>query len=166
MITISNDILNTILKEFEQKKTKAELDAINRKEKLYLTLPRLQEIEDELNKFAIQTTKNIINGNKEEINLLNEKIEKLKKEKLQILNSKGIDLGYLKPFYECIKCNDTGYITTENNKTEMCNCLKQKLLNVTFNNSNLSNLDKENFRKFNELMYSDEVDIAKYKYNK
>jgi len=161
---MSNEILNNILKEYEQKKTKAELDAINRKEKLYLTIPRLQEIEDELNKFAIQTTKNIINGNKNEIDLLNEKIKKLKNEKLQILNSKGIDLGYLKPYYECTKCNDTGYLTT-NNKTEMCNCLKQKLLNVTFNNSNLSNLDKENFKKFNELMYSDEVDIAKYKYN-
>lgn len=161
---MSNEILNNILKEYEQKKTKAELDAINRKEKLYLTIPRLQEIEDELNKFAIQTTKNIINGNKNEIDLLNKKIKKLKNEKLQILNSKGIDLGYLKPYYECTKCNDTGYLTT-NNKTEMCNCLKQKLLNVTFNNSNLSNLDKENFKKFNELMYSDEVDIAKYKYN-
>lgn len=161
---MSNEILNNILKEYEQKKTKAELDAINRKEKLYLTIPRLQEIEDELNKFAIQTTKNIINGNKNEIDLLNEKIKKLKNEKLQILNSKGIDLGYLKPYYECTKCNDTGYLTT-NNKTEMCNCLKQELLNVTFNNSNLSNLDKENFKKFNELMYSDEVDIAKYKYN-
>lgn len=161
---MSNEILNNILKEYEQKKTKAELDAINRKEKLYLTIPRLQEIEDELNKFAIQTTKNIINGNKNEIDLLNEKIKKLKNEKLQILNSKGIDLGYLKPYYECTKCNDIGYLTT-NNKTEMCNCLKQKLLNVTFNNSNLSNLDKENFKKFNELMYSDEVDIAKYKYN-
>lgn len=164
MINISNEILNNILKEYEQKKTKAEIDAINRKEKLYLTIPRLQAIEDELNKFAIQTTKNIINGNKEEINLLNDKINKLKNEKEQILNSKGIDLGYLKPFYECKKCNDTGYITIDN-KTTMCNCLKQKLLNITFNNSNLSNLDKENFKKFNELMYSDEVDIAKYKYN-
>ncbi|MBO6233619.1 MAG: ATP-binding protein [Clostridia bacterium] len=165
MIVISNEILNNILKEYEQKKTKAELDAIERKEKLYNSVPQLQKIEDELNKFAIQTTKNILNGNKDEINLLNEKINKLKNEKIQILKSKGIDLGYLKPFYECSKCNDTGYITTENNKKEMCNCLKQKLLNISFNNSNLSNLDKENFKKFNELMYSDEVDIAKYKYN-
>ena len=33
------------------------------------------------------------------------------------------------------------------------------------NNSNISNLNKENFEKFNPLMYSDEVDVAKYKFN-
>jgi len=47
----------------------------------------------------------------------------------------------------------------------MCNCLKQKLLDISFNNSNISNLNKENFEKFNPLMYSDEVDVAKYKFN-
>ena len=67
--------------------------------------------------------------------------------------------------YDCKNCNDTGYITNENNRKIMCNCLKQKLLNEAFNNSNISNLHKENFTKFTPLMYSDEVDIAKFKFN-
>ena len=162
---MSNEILINLLKEYEQKKTKAEIDLINRKDRLYESVPRLKEIEDELNKSAITTTKSILNGNKENLSLLNEKIKKLKYEKEQILKSKGIDLNYLKPFYECKKCNDTGFIDTDNNKKTMCNCLKQKLLNESFNNSNISNLDKENFSKFNPLMYSDDVDIAKYKFN-
>ena len=162
---MSNEILNNLLKEYDQKKTKAEIDLINRKEKLYESIPRLKEIEDELNKSAFETTKNILNGYKTNLNLLNEKINKLKLEKENILKSKGIDLGYLKPFYDCKKCNDTGFITDENNKKIMCNCLKQKLLNESFNNSNISNLDKDNFSKFNPLMYSDDVDIAKYKFN-
>ena len=52
-----------------------------------------------------------------------------------------------------------------NYKTEMCNCLKQKLLNYSFNKSNMSNLDKENFNTFNENIFSDEVDLSKYKFN-
>ena len=40
-----------------------------------------------------------------------------------------------------------------NYKTEMCNCLKQKLLNYSFNKSNMSNLDKENFNTFNENIF-------------
>ena len=162
---MANEILNNLLKEYEQKKTKAEIDLIRRKDKLYESIPRLKEIEDELNKSAIETAKNILNGNNSDLNLLNEKINKLKKEKEEILKSRGIDLAYLKPFYECKKCNDTGYISDENNKKIMCNCLKQKLLNESFNNSNISNLNKENFSKFNDLIYSDEVDIAKYKFN-
>ena len=52
-----------------------------------------------------------------------------------------------------------------NYKPEMCNCLKQKLLNYSFNKSNMSNLDKENFNTFNENIFSDEVDLSKYKFN-
>ena len=34
-----------------------------------------------------------------------------------------------------------------------------------FNKSNMSNLDKENFNTFNENIFSDEVDLSKYKFN-
>ena len=89
----------------------------------------------------------------------------VKRQKEQILQLHGLDLSYLKPNYECKICNDTGYYLNSENKSIMCNCLKQKLLDISFNNSNISNLNKENFEKFNPLMYSDEVDVAKYKFN-
>ena len=73
-------------------------------------------------------------------------------------------MNYLQPSYHCKNCNDTGYIMF-NYKTEMCNCLKQKLLNYSFNKSNMSNLNKENFQTFNENIFSDEVDLAKYRFN-
>ncbi len=47
----------------------------------------------------------------------------------------------------------------------MCNCLKQKLLDYAFHNSNLSNLEKENFDTFNLTFFSDETDLAKYRLN-
>ena len=34
-----------------------------------------------------------------------------------------------------------------------------------FNNSNISNLDKENFSTFNANIFSNEINIEKYKYN-
>ena len=46
----------------------------------------------------------------------------------------------------------------------MCSCLKQKLLDISFNKSNMSNLDKENFSTFNELLFSDEVNPTKYRF--
>lgn len=162
---MSNEILNSLLKEYDQKKTRAEIDLINRKDKLYASVPRLREIEDELNQSAINTAKSILSGEKNDLEYLNIKINKLKKKKESILKSKGLDLDYLQPFYECTKCNDTGYVSDETGKKTMCNCLKQKLLNISFNKSNISNLDKENFDNFNPLMYSDDVDLAKYKFN-
>lgn len=162
---MSNEILNSLLKEYAQKKLNAELDLEKRKQSLYQKSPRLMQIEDELNNFAISTAKNILNSGSSSLEDLQEKINSLKKEKAEILNSLHMDTNYLKPFYDCRFCQDTGYIMAKNYKTQMCSCLKQKLLNYSFNKSNMSNLDKENFDTFNENIFSDEVDISKYKFN-
>ena len=164
---MTNDILNSLLKEYEKKKLQAEQDAENRKDTLYKKVPELANIEEELNSSAINMAKNILmndnyNIRKEEFE---NKIALLKLKKEQILKDLNIPSNYLKPNYECNICQDTGYITDENYKTSMCSCLKQKLLDYSFNKSNMSNLYKENFSTFNPNIFSDEVDVAKYKFN-
>lgn len=162
---MSNEVLNSLLKEYEQKKLKAELDLEKRKETLYHNVPRLKQIEDNLNNYAISTAKNILNNNEFSLKNFQDEVSKLKLEKAEILNELNLPSDYLQPFYECKICNDTGYITNNQYKTTMCNCLRQKLLNDSFNKSNISNLDKENFSTFNENIFSSEVDLAKYKLN-
>ena len=164
---MSNEVLNSLLKEYEQKKLNAELDLDRRKQNLYKLIPRLEEIDNELNSFAINTAKNILNNisKPDSVDNLKLKIINLKKEKELILLQNNYSLDYLKPFYECKICNDTGFITDNNYNTTMCNCLKQKLLDVSINKSNMYNLNKENFNNFNESIFSDEVDLAKYRFN-
>ncbi len=163
---MSNDLLNSLLKEYAQKKLKAEIDLEKRKETLYSKYPKLQKIENELNTCAISTAKNIINNNsKEEIDSFKKKLENLKYEKACILNEAGIDYNYLKPFYDCPICKDTGYVKIDNYKSQMCSCLKQRLLNESFNKSNIYDIEKNNFESFNASLFSDEVDLAKYKFN-
>ncbi len=162
---MANETLISLLKEYDQKKIQAELDLEKRKEYLYKKIPRLQEIENELNHLSIETSKNILKNSSYSTNLFNEKINNLKHEKQLILQKNNIDISYLKPHYECKICNDTGYIKTNNYKTQMCTCLKQKLLNISFNKSNIANLSNENFDTFNENIFSNDVDISKYKFN-
>lgn len=164
---MANEVLNSLLKEYEQKKLNAELDLYRRKQNLYKLIPRLEEIDNELNNFAINTAKNILNNSSTSstVDNLKQKISDLKKEKELILLQNNYSLDYLKPFYECKICNDTGFVLDNNYKTTMCNCLKQKLLDISFNKSNMSNLQKENFNNFNELIFSDEVDLSKYRFN-
>ena len=164
---MSNEILNSLLREYEQKKLKAELDLEKRKEQLYKLIPRLEEIDKELNSSGINAAKQILfkSADSSIIDSLNNKIENLKKEKEKILIENNYSIDYLKPFYDCKICNDTGFILDDNYKTKMCNCLKQKLLNISFNKSNMYNLEKENFNNFNSLIFSDDVDLAKYKFN-
>ena len=162
---MANELLNSLLKEYEHKKMQAELDLEKRKELLYKKIPRLSEIESELNHFAIQTTKNILNNNSNSLNELYDKVNILKNEKAKILKENNITEDYLKPFYECKICNDTGYIQDNNYKTTMCSCLKQKLLDISFNEANVYNIRKENFDSFNENLFSDKCDASRYKFD-
>ena len=165
---MTNDILNSLLRDYERKKLNAELDLERRKDLIYKLIPRLLEIDTELNSLGIQSAKSILFSPEKKdfyLNDMNKKIKDLKDEKEFILIKNGYSKDYFEPFYECKLCNDTGFVTDENFKTSMCSCLKQKLLNISFNKSNMYNLKKENFENFNDSFFSDEVDLSKYKFN-
>ncbi len=87
---MANEILHSLLKEYEQKKLRAELALEKRKEELYEELPRLRELESDLNHFAIVTSKNILLHNTSSLEDLNNKIKKLKEEKLTILKEANL----------------------------------------------------------------------------
>ena len=153
---MSDKNLQFLLTEYEQKRRKAEMDLEHRKEELYKKIPRLQEIETEINKISINKAKFILINNTN-VDDLEKEVQNLKKEKEDILKKENIKSSFFKPYYECEVCQDTGYILDETNKTVMCSCLKQNLLNNLYNKSNLSNIDKENFENFNEKIFSDKT---------
>lgn len=159
---MSNNNLSILLKEYEKKRMHAELDLEKRKEKLYLSIPRLAEIEKKLQTNSISIAKAILQNPKSSVSSLNELTEKLKKERKTILEEHHISESYLQPVYECNKCKDTGYVSDLKHPASMCHCLKQKLLDISYNKSNMSNLEKENFSCFEENKFSEEVDFAKY----
>ena len=161
---MSNDILSSLLVEYDYKKRKAEIELDERRKNLYKKFPRLQEIDDEINNFAINNTKNIL-FQKTSLTNIKEDIKKLKQEKEKILKEHNIASDYLQPHYECPICKDTGYIQNINESSTMCSCLKQKILDIAFNKSNISKLSKENFDNFNPSIFSNNVDIEKFKLN-
>lgn len=159
---MDNSLLKDLLIEYEQKRLNSLKELDYRKQEMYKKFPRLKEIESELNNSSILFAKSLL-VSKENISLedLKYKIEQLKKEKFSILKTDNKNYNYLEIWFECPICKDTGYIT-ENYKTTMCSCLKQKLFNEEYNKCNIANIDKENFSNFNLKLFSDEVDFAKY----
>ena len=154
--------LENLLSEYEQKRRKAQMDAEESVTKLYEQFPGLEEIDDELNRYAISKSKAILGG-KNDLKEYDSLIENLKKKKESFLQEKQIDINLYKPKYECKDCNDTGYIQDENNKSVMCHCLKQRLLNLSYNKSNLSDIKSKTFDNFNLNLFSDEVNVKKNK---
>lgn len=159
---MSSSNLKILLTEYEKKRMNAIYEADNRKLELYKNHPELQKIDDELSKEAINISKQIITSKDSSlIKELNNKLLSLKEKKKKVLYSLNIDENYLKPHFECNDCNDTGYITN-NHESIMCHCLKQRIFNLEYNKSNMSNLEKENFNNFSFDLYSNEIDEEKY----
>ena len=162
---MSNPTLKNLLKEYEHKRLNALVDLDKRKQSLYSSNKRLEEIDFELNHYALNTAKNILAGSSDTSLLdLQNKINTLKKEKDNILRTLNIDDSFFKPSFECSICEDTGYVQDGYN-FNLCNCIKQKLFDIEYNKSNISNLAKDNFDNFDFNLYSDKVDEKLYSSN-
>ena len=162
---MDNSVLKNILREYEIKRNKAIQDAEKRKRELLEVNPRLSEIEAELAKISIQTSKIILQSEttqqKKLLAELKKQSNELIKEKNKFIKELSKDSSYLKPHFECKTCKDTGYVEKDGTST-MCNCLKQAIFNIYYNKSNIGNLKKENFTKFNSKIFSEERNTQKY----
>ena len=159
---MNNSVLNDLLKQYEKTRLNNIHDLEKRKKELYLSNPKLQEIDDKLSNISINTAKSILQKNSSEyLNTLKIEIENLKNEKLKILKSIGLSEDFLSPKYECKICKDTGYVF-ENGKTVMCNCLKQKIYNIEYNQKNENFIKNQTFNNFNINLFSDEINSKKY----
>lgn len=163
---MDNSLLKQVLKEYDEKRTRAIQDAENRKKHLMSVNPRLQEIDKELTLNSIQISKAILVSNsKEKISLLanlKKKNNSLIKEKNDFIKNLSKENNYLNPHFECKLCKDTGY-AQKDGKLIMCSCLKQRIFDIAYNKSNMGNLERENFSSFNIRIFSDKPDKALYK---
>lgn len=163
---MDNSLLKQVLHEYDKKRTKAIEDAENRKKELMTINPRLLEIENELSKNSIETSKAILLSNsKEQSKLLadlKKKNNSLIKEKNNFIKQLSKENNYLNPHFDCKLCKDTGYVE-KNNSLIMCSCLKQRIFDIAYNKSNMGNLERENFSNFNIKIFSDKPNKEAYK---
>jgi len=160
---LNNTTLKSLLIEYDKKRRSAQEIAEKGKEKLYQEFPQLANIDEKINSLALSSMKEIaLNGNNKLIEQFHHQMTLLKKEKEKILTSIGKEkVSSILPHYECANCEDTGYII-QNDKTQMCNCLKQKIYDIEYNKSNMNSLEKQNFDNFNIQLYSTKSNPEKY----
>ena len=163
---MNSSLLKQVLIQYNLKREKAISDAENKKRELLEVNPKLVEIEDNLSKISIEATKSIIisdNENKKKILAdLKKQSNSLIKEKNNILKELTKSTDFLEPNFECKTCKDTGFIQ-KNGKSIMCSCLKQEIYDISYNKSNMGNLERENFNTFNIRIFSDKPDKERFK---
>lgn len=163
---MGNSTLKSLLKDYEQKRLNAFLDLDRRKNELYASNKDLENIEESLNLSSLNLAKAILSTPNDSslVTNLQNKIDDLKDKKRNLLKTLNVNDDFFKPVFECSICEDTGYVRDGNN-FNLCSCIKQKLFDIEYNKSNISNLEKDNFDNFNVSLYSDKVNEDLYSSN-
>lgn len=163
---MNSPLLKQVLTEYDFKRNKAIENAEIRKKQLLEVNPKLAEIEKEISKISIESSKALILAPVSEKSKILAELKKkssiLSKEKAKILKELSKSTDFLEPSYECKMCNDTGFIL-KSGKSIKCNCLKQKIFDMAYNKSNMGNLERENFGTFNIRLFSDKADKERFK---
>ncbi len=149
---MSNVNVELLLKELEQKRNFLLNEHEANKTKLLEDCPRLAEIEDELSKITYQSIRKAVSSSNSTavIDKLKKDINKISKERSDVLNSLDIDFDYFEPNWACKACKDTGYL-----EDKRCSCLEKTIINIRYKDSNLyALLDYQNFDNFDLNLYS------------
>ncbi len=160
---MNTDNLKSLLIKYDQKRNNAISIARQKKYEIYDRIPELEKIDNDINTLSIKSIKAILTtkDNKSSINKLKQEINAMRKQRLNLLKQNGLSASDLEPKFECKKCNDTGYVKGDNGNI-LCNCIKQELYNLEYNNANIYDLKNQTFKNFKLNCYSDIVDEEKY----
>lgn len=156
MKEINKQIIEDIMIEYNKKRLKAAQEADERREKLYVKIPRLSEIDREIKLFSISLSKIFLSNPENlesQVKKLRDQLENFKNERKLIYQKNNIPENYLEIQYECPKCNDTGYAADG----KRCSCFNREIINNLYQVSNMIHmLGKENFNTFDINVFSNE----------
>lgn len=165
-MSTSLNIHQLIKNEFEKKRRRALDKAEEKKAELYYRIPRLEEIEEEIHAAGLKYNKAILLGTAPADSAaaqLEAAIDQLRKERAELLKANGYDENYLDPVYECLKCSDTGIISSPDGEGDtLCICYRQLLINHLYDQSNICIAGNGGLECFNTELYPDIADEARY----
>lgn len=156
-----NNNLKSLLYEYQQKRDKALNDCLKKKYDMYEKYPDIEDIDKSIATLSIRSIQSSLINSSNNSESTKKEIDKLKLEKQDLLKKYRISSKSLMPKFECSKCEDTGYVNTANGNI-LCSCIKQRLYDIAFNNSNIFDLENQNFDNFRFDLYSDEVNVEKF----
>ena len=154
---MAESIYDKASKIIEGRKKTREAELERRRIEVFSKIPRLKEIEIELDRYGIRMLNLIASGEYDEERAVAGIMKENKafvEERNNLLLKNGYNADYLSLPFVCDDCRDTGFIGGS-----MCGCLEKELISCALDEANLSEkMADQTFDKFNLSYYSDEYD--------
>lgn len=152
--------IDNILHGYEQTRLRNKRLLQDRTSEIYDKIPRIEEIDSKMRASYLRAARLNISGTKddrEEAQKIQSDNRLLSAEKEALLAANDYPTDYLKPIYNCNKCQDTGYVNGQR-----CECFISQIIDSLYLQSNLKNvLMKENFNTFSLDFYGKEAYAGK-----
>ncbi len=147
-------------KIIQERKEARENELKRRRLHVYENIPRVKEIEDELDRYGIRMLNLIASGECDEKSAVSGIIAQNKefvKERERLLKENGFSADYLEIAPTCPICSDSGF-----DGEVLCTCMKRELSALAVKEANLSpKMSDQTFDNFKLSYYSDEY-VAEY----
>ena len=137
-----------------------------RRARAYDMAPDLERIEYDIAAAGIKYNRALLAGTvslTEAQSGIEADINALAIERDALLSGNSLPAGYLALEHACEKCGDTGYLPGEGGTPVRCECFKQLLFNGMESGSNIISAGSANFRLFDENLFSEIPDEARYR---
>lgn len=155
-MAFDKDILRQINTRFNARRAAAEDKAEQRKQQIYLEIPRIMEIDLELRTTPVEIARAALAKHEDatpRLEQVKKKNLELQAERVELLVANGYPADYLNVHCNCEKCEDTGIV----NRTERCECfLREYRIAQIARLQKSFGFDVKPFESFNLEYYSKE----------
>lgn len=114
-----------VMRYYEYILTKEQDEAKKRCDEVYSKVPRVKEIDEELNNLSVQASRLILmsgGSRKESTKKIREQSDELMREKAVLMTENNFELDYMEIRYRCDICRDSGV----NDNGERCRCFPER----------------------------------------
>lgn len=142
-MALTNAQFEKILHRYDITRLKNRHLSEERRNYVYKNVTGYKELDDSTVTVSMDIAAKRMAGEEASIEELHALLEDLKSMKRNLLKGAGLPEDYLDPIYDCPDCKDTGYI-----KSTKCHCLKQQIIEILYEQSNIRDfLEENNFSK-------------------
>lgn len=157
-MALTNSQFEAIMREYDNLRAKHDYELQKRTEEIYETIPKYKELHDSVSSVGQFYILKAMDGDQSAATDSKTALRNIKAKKDELLVQHGYPVDYLEKTFTCPSCQDTGFV---NNKH--CDCLKKKILSITYAQSNISELLKRNnFDNLSEKYYTGE-DLLRFR---
>ncbi len=153
-MSINNTAFKDIMREYDEKRLRSAADLLARTDAIEAAVPAIADIRKQVAALSVSHATERIKGlaTSESESEYKRKMDELANRRLIALAQAGYSAEDLLPHFDCPDCQDTGYIDGV-----MCSCLKNRITDALYSQSNIRNvLEKENFSTYTLKYYSDD----------